>query len=169
MDIHIREAPRPAGRRAGEGAVPLDRIAVRLQKSEVTLWNDCRKTWRFRSDTIAVRKDRQIVTFDGKTHGEMLGKEGKAATVSAGGVSVNILSGNVSIPDLLAFDVVNGPSVKAKKIYWNPEKSRLFCEGGVTAQLPMGSIKGSKVILDLDRKEITAFGITGVIAMDELP
>jgi hypothetical protein len=153
--------------RAHLGADAMPQLVIRFKDAKLVGWSRGKMTWRFNSDRVNVNKDRTRASFEGGIIGEMF-KDGRSiARIKSEKIVYNILTNDLSVPDLAEFTLDKGPFVKARKVYWNAGRSTLTCQAGVDAVLNPGTVHGEKLFLDLAKKEITITKVNGTIKLEE--
>ncbi len=144
-----------------------DAIGISFKNATLVGRSEGKKVWQIKAKTIDISKDRQLATFSGLTQGALLQNDKKVASISADRVIYNTFSRDVATPGTAELNIVNGPSLKVHKVYWNGRKSRLFCAGGVDAQIGKSTMHGQQLTADMDKKEITATKVKGTFSLPE--
>lgn len=144
----------------------MEGIGIRFKGATLVGRSGGKKVWEINARSIDISKDRRLATFSGLTHGSLLQNDKKIASISADRVVYNIFSRDVSTPGTAEMKIVNGPSFKVHKVYWNSRKSRLFCEGGVDLVIGANTMHGERLTADLERKEIVATKVKGQIKLE---
>lgn len=142
-------------------------VGFRFENATLVGWASGEKTWRIQARAVDVSKDRQRATFRRITRGYLLKKGEPVATISASEAIYNTITGNVSVPGTAEVKVKNGPSLKAKSIYWNAAKSRLACLGGVSATIGSSTVQGERMLADLEKKELNISKVQGIIRLEK--
>ena len=149
------------------GSDSLAEIGIRFKDATLVGRSGGKKIWEIKAKTIDISKDRRLATFQGLTQGALLQNDKRIASIAADKVTYNILTQNVAAPGTAELKVEDGPTFKVHKVFWNAQKSKLFCEGGVDAAIGGGTMHGERLTADLKNKEITATKVQGHIKLNE--
>ncbi len=146
---------------------PMQDIGLRFNDATLVGWSDHAKVWQIHARTVEVSKDRRLATFRGISKSYLMQKGEPVASVSANEVVYNTVTRNVSVPGAVQIKVKDGPSLKTKNVIWHSARSRLACQGGVTATVDGSTFHGDKLVADLGRKELTITKVRGTIRIPE--
>ncbi|HEY3298257.1 MAG TPA: hypothetical protein VGK34_06325 [Armatimonadota bacterium] len=141
-------------------------LSIRFKDAKLVAWSDGRRAWKLDSKFIDVSKDRVRATFDGGIKGEMLRNDEKVGDIKADKVVYNMYTRDLYVPGTASVNVLNGPSIKGRRIFWNAHTMRLACEDGVDALLDPGTVHGAKMSMDIAKKEITIQKANGTIKVE---
>lgn len=141
-------------------------IGIRFEDATLVGRADGKKVWEIKAKSIDISKDRRLATFQGLSQGALIQNDKKVASISADRVVYNTYTRDVMTPGTAELKLTNGPSLKVRKVFWNSQKERLFCEGGVDAKIGKSTMHGDRMTADLQNKEITATKVKGTITLD---
>lgn len=142
-------------------------VGIRFEGAQLVGRANGEKVWVIEARTIDISKDRRKATFRGLSRGSLLQNDKKIASISADEVVYNMFTQNVASPGTAELKLENGPCLKVRKVFWNAQSSKLFCEGGVDAVFGASTMHGERMIADLDKKEITASKVSGTIKLEK--
>ena len=140
-------------------------VAIRFKDAKLVGRSQGKKVWALEADTIDISKDRRLATFRGVTKGSLLQDGKKVASISASETVYNTYTRNLMTPGYAELKLEDGPSFRVRKIYWNSEKSKLLCEGGIDAVLDGSTLHGESMTADLQTKVLTVHKVTGKIRL----
>ena len=141
-------------------------VAIRFKDAKLIGRSQGKKVWALQAGTIDISKDRRLATFRGGTKGSLLQDGKQVASISASETVYNTYTRNIMTPGYAELKLENGPSFKVRNVYWNSEKSRLLCQGGIDAVLGGSTMHGERMTADLQAKELTVHKVTGKIRIE---
>lgn len=145
----------------------LSGIGLFFRDANIIGRQDGKKVWSFRAKSIEVSRDRRLVTFQNIINGTLIKDGNVIASLSAKKVIYDSLIGKISAPGLSEVKIVNGPTLKVKNIYWNGQKSKLVCTGGIRANFDGSTLEGERLTADFEKKEITIDKVRGTIRIPD--
>lgn len=144
----------------------MEGISIRFKNAKLVGRSDGKRVWTFEARSIDVSKDRRLATFNKVIRGCLMKDDKTIAVMSADKVIYNSYTRNVNVPCAAKLSLKDGPSFKIRKAFWNSDKSKLYCQGGVDATLSLGSMHGERMVADLDKKELVIQKVKGSIKID---
>ncbi len=141
-------------------------VGIEFKGATLVGRSEGKKIWEINSETVEMSKDRRLATFRGKTSGVLLQNGRKVAAISASEATYNTFTRNVSAPKTTELTLVDGPTFKVHNIWWNSHTSRLYCQSA-DALLDGGTMHAEKLTADLNKKELTASKVKGLIKIKE--
>jgi len=142
-------------------------VGIRFKGAKLIGRSQGKKVWALEAGTIDISKNRMLATFRGETTGSLLQDGKKVAGIRASETTYNTYTRNIVTPGFAELTLVNGPTFKVHQVYWNSEKSKLLCQGGIDAELDGSTMHGERMTADLQTKELTIQKVSGKIRIDD--
>jgi len=142
-------------------------IGLSFRDARLVGRQDSQMAWAFDAKTIDVSRDRRLVTFRGVTDGSLMKDGREVASLVAGKVVYNSMSNNLVVQGKAEVRLADGPTLEVRNIYWNAQKSKLVCTGGIRAVFDEGTMEGDRMVADLEKKELTVSKVRGTILLPE--
>lgn len=149
------------------GKNELEGISFQFENAQLVGRSQGRKIWLFGAKKVEVSADRRYADFEGVTEGKVLKDDKVVASVSADKVVYDTVTKNVRSPETATLEIVDGPTFKFREVFWDSRNSRLTCTGGADAELAGGTMHCENMVADVEKKEITAYKVSGTIPIDE--
>lgn len=148
-------------------AEPLQNIGLLFKDATLVGWSNHDRIWQIHAKGVEVSRDRRRAVFKSVSNSYLMKGGERVASISADAVVYNMVTHNVSVPGSAELKVKDGPSLKTKSIVWHSARSRLACTGGVTVTVDGNTFHGDRMVADLEKKELTATRVRGVIRIPD--